>query len=261
MRVRIICDILNSGGTVPFHHQYLLSDLIDSIKGKEFEKFTLYTFSGLKSQTKCERDGLVFTANKLTFVLASQNVLFIKKVLIELFKFKQITISKLIIKPVFVEKEVIPKMKDETKFLSISPIMLMDPRCNNGNGMLIIDPTTDDFSDYLYECTMDRMEASGLYSDDQLNTFFKFQIEPDTTYLKKMESSNKKISRIYSVFEERDAFEVRGYTFPFTLFAAPEVQDFILNNGLGCLTHKGYGMVDLADQSSKSTVDYNFKYI
>jgi CRISPR-associated endoribonuclease Cas6 len=39
---------------------------------------------------------------------------------------------------------------------------------------------------------------------------------------------------------------VRGYTFPFTLYAAKEVQQFVYENGLGHFTHKGFGMLDVA---------------
>jgi CRISPR-associated endoribonuclease Cas6 len=45
-------------------------------------------------------------------------------------------------------------------------------------------------------------------------------------------------------------FEVRGYTFPFTLYAAKEVQQFIYENGLGHFAHKGFGMLDVANNDS-----------
>ncbi|NJO03714.1 MAG: hypothetical protein HC880_20425 [Bacteroidia bacterium] len=57
----------------------------------------------------------------------------------------------------------------------------------------------------------------------------------------------KKFARIYTVFEGKIKYELRGYTFPFTLYAAPAVQEFIFNCGLGAYTHKGFGMIDLAN--------------
>jgi CRISPR-associated endoribonuclease Cas6 len=41
-------------------------------------------------------------------------------------------------------------------------------------------------------------------------------------------------------------FEIRGYTFPFTLYAAKDVQQFVYENGLGYFTYKGFGMLDIA---------------
>jgi len=55
-------------------------------------------------------------------------------------------------------------------------------------------------------------------------------------------------------------YEVRGYTLPFTLYAAGEVQDFVFKCGLGAFTHKGFGMLDLANNMpSQRTEPYKFK--
>jgi CRISPR-associated endoribonuclease Cas6 len=45
-------------------------------------------------------------------------------------------------------------------------------------------------------------------------------------------------------------YEVRGYTFPFTLFAAKEVLQFVYDNGLGFFTHKGFGMLDISNNDA-----------
>jgi CRISPR-associated endoribonuclease Cas6 len=52
------------------------------------------------------------------------------------------------------------------------------------------------------------------------------------------------------LFDNDVKFEVRGYTFPFTLYAAREVQEFIYQNGLGYFTHKGFGMLDVSNNDS-----------
>jgi CRISPR-associated endoribonuclease Cas6 len=54
---------------------------------------------------------------------------------------------------------------------------------------------------------------------------------------------------------------VRGYTFPFTLYAKKEVQEFVFTCGLGAFTHKGFGMLDLAnaDISKRATPYEDFK--
>jgi CRISPR-associated endoribonuclease Cas6 len=45
-------------------------------------------------------------------------------------------------------------------------------------------------------------------------------------------------------------YEVRGYTFPFTLYAAKKVQQYVYENGLGYFTHKGFGMLDISNNDS-----------
>jgi CRISPR-associated endoribonuclease Cas6 len=92
------------------------------------------------------------------------------------------------------------------------------------------------------------MQSSGHYSTDQIQDFYRFQVKPDEAYLKKMKTENKKVARIYNLNGSEDAAnEIRGYTFPFTLFAVPEVQLFVFHNGLGEFTSSGYGLLDLAE--------------
>jgi len=112
----------------------------------------------------------------------------------------------------------------------------------------------------LYESTILRMSESKLYSAEKLKTFFKFQLVPDHGYLTKIEQSQKKFARIYPVFDQDVKYEVRGYTFPFTLYAAPEVQKFVFILGLGAFTHKGFGMLDIANiDPTKRTKEYKIE--
>ena len=63
MRIRIIFELNNRGACVPFHHQYLIAELIEELKieaGSEYMDFNTYTFSGLKGQTKVGKTGLHF---------------------------------------------------------------------------------------------------------------------------------------------------------------------------------------------------------
>jgi len=84
-------------------------------------------------------------------------------------------------------------------------------------------------------------------------------VVPDTNYLTKIKEEEKKFARIFPVFDKGEKYEVRGYTFPFTLYAAPEVQSFVFNSGLGIMCHKGFGMLDVANQDPNSrTTPYNF---
>ena len=139
---------------------------------------------------------------------------------------------------------------DETKFLCISPIVLIPASFNDESGKKFILPDSDEFSDMLYESTLARMEATGRYTPEQLTAFYKFQIVPDAEYIQRIQSSHKKFARIYPLYDNDVRFEVRGYTFPFTLYAARDVQQYVYENGLGYFTYKGFGMLDIANNDS-----------
>ena len=89
--------------------------------------------------------------------------------------------------------------------------------------------------------------------------FFKFQVVPDKNYLNKIKEEEKKFARIFPVFDNEEKYEVRGYTFPFTLYANPKVQQFVFDLGLGLYTHKGFGMLDIANADpNQRTTPYEF---
>jgi CRISPR-associated endoribonuclease Cas6 len=62
LRTRIIFSLKNRGAYVPFHHQYLLAQVIKGLlifgPEKSYLDFNQYNFSGLKGQTKVSRKGL-----------------------------------------------------------------------------------------------------------------------------------------------------------------------------------------------------------
>ena len=250
MRVRIIFSLINKGAMVPFHHQYLVDELVLSILKKEkhsFEDNLDYNFSGLKGQTRISKKGLHFYSAKITIVFSSYNDDFIQFLLDEIFKMPSLQIGELELVPESVEKEEFPPMETAAKYLCISPIVLVTSKLEDVFSKKFISPTEDTFSDFLYESTMQRMEKSGLYSAEKIASFYKFQFAPDIDYLNKIKATDKKFARIYNVQEDSHHYEIRGYTLPFTLFADTEVQEFILNFGLGAYTNKGYGMLDLVE--------------
>ncbi|MTI31981.1 CRISPR-associated endoribonuclease Cas6 [Xanthovirga aplysinae] len=262
MRVRIIFNLKNRGAYVPFHHQFLLAQLIKGVLLKEadspYRNFNKYIFSALKGQTKVSRNGLHYYSSKVTLVLSSPDQKFINFFLKNLFSYKQVEVGGLLLQPDGVEKEAAPNLTTVSKFICISPIVLLTPTFNDGNAKRFISPETDSFSDLLYESTMMRMGEYG-YTTEQLESFYKFQVVPDKNYLSKIKTNQKKFARIYPVYNQDVKYEVRGYTFPFTLYAAKEVQEFVFTCGLSSFTHKGFGMLDLANSDpAKRTIEYNF---
>ncbi len=251
----------NKGAFVPFHHQFLLAQLVKGIilKGGDgnFMNYTHYNFSGLKGQTKISRNGLHFFSNKVTLVFSSLNQEFIDYFIEELFKMPNVEVGNLVLIPESVELEAKPEFDGEMKYICISPLVLIRPSFSDNEAKRFIPPETDEFSDILFESTIVRMQALNSYTDNQLASFSKFQLVPDENYLKKIRESQKKFARIYPVYDQDVKFEVRGYTFPFTLYAAREVQEFVFTEGLGEFTYKGFGMLDVANSDpTKRTTTY-----
>lgn len=265
MRVRIVFLLKNRGSHVPFHHQFMLAQMIKGIlmKGsnKKMIDYIFYNFSGLKGQTKVSRKGLHYYSSRVTLVLSSPNKEFIDYFLTNLFTFDQVEIGSLFLKPEAVELEESISFGDSIKFICISPLVLLSSSFNDSTAKRFIQPETDTFSDMLYDSTIERMQDSEQFSEAQIKDFYKFQLVPDKNYIARLTASQKKFARIYPVFDQDVKYEVRGYTFPFTLYAAPEVQEFIFHCGLGQFTHKGFGMLDVANSNpSKRVLSYEFDY-
>lgn len=260
MRIRLVFSLNNRGGSVPFHHQHLLASLIKELvseNGKEFTDYEFYNFSGLKGQTKISREGLHFYSSKVTLVLSSPNKPFIDYLLNQIFERDTLQIGQLYLSPHSIEAEQNPEFGEAVKYVCISPLVLTDPQQDSYYAKKFIPPEEDTFSDLLYESTMARMERSKQFSDKEIATFYKFQLVPDKIYLKRIREQEKKFARIYTLQQAQTRCEVRGYTFPFLLYAAPQVQKFIYECGLGAYTYHGFGMIDLASPDPiKNTISY-----
>lgn len=261
MRVRIIFKLKNRGAFLPFHHQHILAQFLKGVlvKGGEekYINYPYYNFSGLKGQTKVSRNGLHYYSNLVTLVLSSADQQFLDYLLEQIFKFDDLQLGNLEVAPLYTEIEKVPELTDIMKFICISPLVPTKASFNESDGKRFILPETDEFSDLFYESTMQRMENSGVYSSEQLASFSKFQIVPDVEYLSRLREREKKFARIYSVFDMDVKYEVRGYTLPFKLYVAKEVQEFLFNCGLGNYTYKGFGMLDIANANP---IDRTEKY-
>lgn len=265
MRIRIVFALKNRGAYVPFHHQFLLAQTIKGLvmlgKNDKYFSFTQYNFSGLKGQIKISRKGLHFYSSKVTLVFASSDKEFIDYFTSVLFTQKELLIGNMQLVPESIEPEEPVTISDSVKFLCISPIVLVPASFNDESGKRFISPELDEFSDLLYDSTIARMEASGKFTSEQLADFYKFQLVADKDYINRIQSSHKKFARIYPLYDLDIKYEVRGYTFPFTLYAPQPVQQFVYENGLGYFSHKGFGMLDVANASSiRNEADLEVNY-
>lgn len=265
MRVRIVFSLKNRGGYVPFHHQFLLAQTIKGLivlgKNEKFFAYTQYNFSGLKGQIKISRKGLHFFSSKVTLVFSTSDKEFLDYFTSVLFAQKDLLVGGLQLSLESIENEDPVTITDSVKFLCISPIVLVPASFNDESGKRFISPELDEFSDLLYDSTIARMEASGKYTSEQLAGFYKFQLVADKEYINRIQSSHKKFARIYPLYDHDIKYEVRGYTFPFTLYAPQPVQQFVYENGLGHFSHKGFGMLDVANADSiRNEADLEVNY-
>lgn len=248
---------------VPFHHQHLLTKLFNQVIAKcdkEYQDFSYFNFSGIKGQIKVGKGGLHYMSHRVTIVFSSINIDFLNKFLNVLFSMSQINIGEMELQPDSIELEAPVELSTKNKYVCISPMIIVDPILHLNDNIDYIDPGSEEFSDYLYEATMLRMERSGLYTPEQISSFNEFNLVPDKNYLSKLKQNDKKFTRIYLSYIKDEKYDVRGYTFPFTLSAAPEVHEFIFSTGIGALTENGFGMLDLANlDPTKRTIKYNFE--
>ena len=252
MRVRLIFLLNNRGACIPFHHQYLLANLVQELKEEmpeDLKEYNLFTFSGVKGQTKVGRDGLHYFSSRITVVISSPEERFINELLKALFKRTVVKIGEMEVVPEGVEREVQPDYQESMKFICIAPLVLAGPNTQEEINTDFINPFDDMFSDYLYESTMIRMEESKLFTDEELQSFNKFQVVPDKEYLTKTIERAKKFSRIYATRYNGMPMDVRGYTLPLTLYAHEKVQRFIFECGFGEFVNSGFGMLDIANMN------------
>lgn len=250
MRVRIVFSVLGKASLLPFHHQPLIAQLFAFLRQRmpeQWAQYLYYHFSSLKGQIKIQKQGLLYQSRHVTLVMAALSPEFVYSFLNVLFRQDRLYIGRLALKPEYAEEELLPDLHFETKMLCLSPLLLTSPQTDAYNAKRLIVPTDNLFSDLVYESTMSRAEASQLYNEATLNEFHRFQIVPDEAYLNKIQAEKKKYARLYELSLDRNRSDVRGYSFPFTLYAHPALQRFILLTGLGALPHMGYGMVDLVD--------------
>jgi len=251
MRVRLVFNLGNRGAELPFHHQYIITNFFLEYIGaylksvKEPDK-VFYNFSSLKGQTSLGKGSLQFLSNKVSIIFTSNDEELIDYLIQGLYNKRLVMLGTLELIPASVDKENSIDFTNEMKYVCLSPIAISNPMEDSVFSQKYINPSFDLFSDTLYENTLNRMEQAG-YNSDELSQYYQFQLVPDKEYLNKMKAGQKKIARIFPVFIESEKLELRGYTFPFKLYAHPNVQKFIFTSGFGVFTEKGFGMLDIAN--------------
>lgn len=230
-----------SANSIPLHHQKLLADslweIIDSLGGDR----SAFNFSSLKGTSKITNGFMRFLSSKITLVISGSRQELAEQVVQKIFDNPHLAVGKMYLIPKTYEVIPDPSFQTRMRYLCISPLIMVNPDKEPERAQELVDPTSQHFSDLLYNITLDRMERAG-YSEAQLNEFAEFEAQPDVEYINKINETGKKYARFY---KSAAGNTMLGLLLPFTLHAHPEVHKFIWELGLGVLTEEGYGMVDL----------------
>lgn len=253
MRVRITFNVTNGEGYLPFYHQNLVLNTFSLLFEKNGISSGLpksFTFSSLKGSFQVTPYGLKLESSKLTLILSGSDFNFIDKVRELIFKEGDIQLGSILLTPIFYNVENSPSFQFEMKYICLSQFGIIPPSLKMDNSERFVNPLHDSFSDLLYYSTMERLEETGQFSADELESFSKFQIVPEQSYIKRFEDHEEKYSRIYNIDYNNRPVRLRGYIFPFTLYADPKVQEYLYYNGLGVCTEKGWGALDIIKEQS-----------
>jgi CRISPR-associated endoribonuclease Cas6 len=251
MRVKIsLVRNPSSNNSIPLHHQKLVSTCIEDFM-KELPVTTeFYNFSSLKGTSKVKNGFMRFLSSKITLVVSADSDEFIQQLVNRIFEEQVVLFGRLELMPR--SYEIIPVQDYETrmKYVCISPIILVDPVKDPDTSQLVIDPSSHQFSDLLFNSLMSKMEKSG-FTVQELDEFAEFEAIPDHAYINKIVDAGKKFARFY---KDNDGNSMIGYLIPFTLHAHHKVHKFVLDTGIGVLNNQGYGMVDIVRE------DHSFDY-
>lgn len=248
MRVKIsFLKVHGSSGTVPLHHQKIISAFLEEVIREMPIKSEFYNFSSLKGTSKVQAGQIRFLSSKVSLVLSAPEPEFLQMLVNEIFERRLVSFAKLTLVPKSYEVMPDPEFKTVMKYVCISPMISQPPFETDMSGNIpeAMDPRNQEFSDLFYDAVIDQMEKAG-FNEKQLAAFAEFEIMPDPGYVQKIADTHKKFARIYKNNSNETIF---GYLLPFTLHAHPQVQKFIWECGLGLNTVQGYGMVDLVSQN------------
>jgi CRISPR-associated endoribonuclease Cas6 len=229
--------------SIPLHHQRILSSLIKDLTKDFPEKTDSCCFSSLKGTARVMKGQINFLSSKISFSITAPEKEFVEALAKKIFSKGEFTIGNfsLVPKSYHIIKE--PEFNTVMRYICISPIVACPVFTGESP---ILDPTSHEFSDCIYEALLGSMEKAG-YTQEQLHDFAEFEITPDAMYMEKIEHSPKRYARIYKNDDDENMY---GYLFPFSIHAHPEVQRFIWERGLGLYTTQGYGMLDTVPEAT-----------
>ena len=227
---------------LPLHHQKLISAFVREMLEDEPNHTGLYNFSTLKGTSKVQAGQIRYMSSKVSLAFSSVDDKIVQHLIQRIFSFKEVHIGNMALLPKANHLIHDPEFKVQMKYVCISPLVIEHASSEEEDRVVPLDPATHEFSDHLYNVMIERMEKAG-YSEEDLNTFAEFELQPDKAYMQRVNEQGKKLVRHY---KNDDNEAMHGYLIPFTLHAHPKVQKFIWDSGLGMYCNNGFGMVDIA---------------
>ena len=256
MRIKIsFLRTFKSSDSLPLHHQNTVYRFLKEYMPEKPDNKTFITYSTVKGTVSIAEGYIKYQSTKVSLVIASNNDDFLQTLVNNIFRQRTIAIGKMELYPkqkIVVE---MPQYKSVMKYVCISPIILIDPKKEPMRAADILDPASHEFSDLLFNSTIERMEESG-YSEEELSEFVSFQAIADADYLIRIAENNKRYTRYYKNLDDQI---IHGYLFPFALHAHPKVQEFICNCGIGYYCYQGFGMVDVVRMVPQSVENSEIK--
>jgi CRISPR-associated endoribonuclease Cas6 len=254
MRIKIsFLKVHGSSGTVPLHHQKIISAFMEEVIREIPASSDFYCFSSLKGTSKVQSGQIRFLSSKVSLVISAPEAEFAEQWVKKIFDRRLVSFAKLTLVPKSYDVIPDPDFKTVMKYVCISP-MIPQPHFDvdpSGNIPDALDPRSHEFSDLFYDAILDRMEKAG-FTQEQLTSFAEFEIMPDPGYIQKILDTHKKFARIYKNNNNQTIF---GYLLPFALHAHPQVHKFIWDCGIGLNTTQGYGMVDVVGHNPAVVVE------
>lgn len=246
MRLKIsFLKVHGSNGMVPLHHQKIISAFMDEVIEELPVKSTQYTFSSLKGTSKVLNGQIRFLSSKVSLVISAPEEEFVLAWVKKIFDRRLVSFAKLTLVPKSYQVISEPEFQTVMKYVCISPLIPDEPFDNMQTPPPPLEPSSQEFSDFLFNSILDRMEKAG-YTESQLNEYAEFEITPDPGYIQRVIDSQKKFARIY---KNNSNHTIYGYLLPFSLHAHPEVQKFIWQSGMGLYTYQGFGMLDVVPEA------------
>ena len=227
--------------SIPLHHQKLVFQSLKNHCEKQGGFEGTINFSSLKGTAKIQNGFMRFLSTKVTLVISANSDSIVDKVTDCIMSEPFIEVGEMHLIPKTMEHIPDPEFDTRMKYLCISPLILCNPDLDQTECTDVIDPTSKQFSDVLYDRVLNNMEEAG-YTDDELDQFAEFEAQPDPQYVEKIMEQGKKFARHYKNYEGQT---LTGYLLPLTLHAHPKVHKFIWERGMGAYTDEGYGMVDV----------------
>ncbi|NBV13894.1 MAG: hypothetical protein EBS07_07490 [Sphingobacteriia bacterium] len=254
MKVRFHFRRIGKGNAVPVYHQPLMAAnirawILDCFQDPYDISFDLYTFSSLKGLNKCESNFLFFHTNQIHVMISTPNEQWLKRLVEYVMQLEKFQVHDMVLSPEAYEYAEVLQLKEETRYVSLSPMVLFDPTVKPGAPVDLLNPYSEQFSDLLYDTLLDRME-SYRWGNFKYENYSRFQVVPDSAYIEKLKVNKKKLGRVLDVGEKK----VKAYLFPFTLYAHPDVQNFVYDAGIGTLGNEGFGCLDLVLEKKVSYV-------